>query len=206
MDDTVRGKEAEIGQSLVLQREGVCTNIPAIRLDENRVVVAPKHAMDKHSTLSYLLPASIRNKYHLLPSALNTGYSSWTETRKVLNWWLGSSHGFVHSLDGMHFYSVPVRRAQAAIDKSTQASHSPFRRASSRLNGITWPVPPAPRDPRSPRLSCFWNVKMKGAGNPCFPMSSSKRIWFWTKHSDTSISLGAACPLYLSSDFKLQEK
>lgn len=206
MDDTKRGKEAEIGQSLVLQREGICANIPAICLHENRTVVAPKHPTDKHRTLSSFLPASVRNEYHLLPFALNTGYSFWTETRKVLNWWLGSSHGFVHPLDGMHFYFVPVWHVQAAIDKSTQASHSPFRMASSRLNGITCPVPSAPRDPRSPRLSCFWNVKMKGAGNPCFPMSTSKCVWFWTKHADTSISLRAACPLYLSSDFKLQEK
>lgn len=84
MGGTVKGKEAEKGQSLVQQREGVCTNIPAICLQEKRVVAAP-NTVDKHSTLSYLLPTSVRNKYHLLPSALNTGYRSWTETRKVLN-------------------------------------------------------------------------------------------------------------------------
>lgn len=41
MDNTVRGEEAEKGQSLILHRAGVCTNIPAICLHENHAVVAP---------------------------------------------------------------------------------------------------------------------------------------------------------------------
>lgn len=191
-------KAAEKGQSLILYRAGMCTSIPAICLVDNHVVTVLATQWINAVLLSGLMLASIREQTPPPPFSIEHR----TEPCKVQNQWRGFSNSFCSPLAAMHFCSVLVwHAAQAEVDKSAQAAHSPCRWGILKTEWNHLAGSTCSEGPMQPRPQLFLECENEGVQESLFS-SISKCIWIWTKHIDRSIRFSAACFPHLSSEFK----